>query len=185
MTHQTLMFLEASAWRAWLLAHHASETEAWLVIQRARSTQEGLRLGDAVEEALCFGWIDSTLQPVDEHTYQLRFSPRKPDSPWSMTNIERAGKLVNDGRMAPAGLAAVEAGKAGGQWAMARERERTHIIPEDLQAALEQVPGALEAYRELTDSKKKQFLYWLQNARKAATRARRIDAIVEKVMGQG
>lgn len=87
-----------------------------------------------------------------------------------------------EGRMAPAGTAAVEAGKASGQWQAARERERTDVIPDDLHAALEQVSGALEAYQALTASKKKQYLHWLQSAKRATTRAKRIAAIVTQVL---
>lgn len=179
---QTIAFADAAAWRAWLEEHHATAPEAWLLIQRARSTQPGLRLADAVEEALCYGWIDSTLKPADYDTYHLRFSPRKPGGIWSMTNIERAERLMAEGRMAPAGTAAVEAGKASGQWQAARERERTDVIPDDLHAALEQVSGALEAYQALTASKKKQYLHWLQSAKRATTRAKRIAAIVTQVL---
>jgi len=179
---QKLLFEQARLWRDWLEAHHRTEPDAWLIIQRAQSSRPGLRLAEAVEEALCFGWIDSTLRPLDENTYLLRFSPRKAGSVWSSTNIKRVERLTEEDRMTPAGLAAVDAGKASGQWAAAAARERTDTIPPDLEAVLKKTDGALPAYKALSHSRKKQFIYWLQSAKRSRTRSRRIEAIARRVL---
>jgi uncharacterized protein YdeI (YjbR/CyaY-like superfamily) len=174
---------DRNAWRAWLEKNQATASEAWLVIQKKGSPHQGVRLDQATEEALCFGWIDSTLNRRDEHSYLLRFSPRRPDSVWSVSNIQRVKELEQAGLMAPAGLAAVRAGQENGQWQAALERERTDVIPEDLEVALRRREGAREAYRGLNDSMKKRYLYWLQSAKREETRQRRIEEIVRQVGG--
>jgi uncharacterized protein YdeI (YjbR/CyaY-like superfamily) len=178
-----LDFIDRSAWRAWLRDHHATDSEAWLVIQKKRSKINGLSLDEAVEEALCYGWIDGKLQRLDDQRYLLRFSPRRPDSVWSIRNIRRVEELVRAGAMTEAGLAAVRAGKKSGQWQAALDRERTDEIPTDLEAALRRKKGALAAYRNLPDSKKKQYLYWLQSAKREQTKLKRIEEIVRQVLG--
>ena len=104
------------AWRTWLVKHHATSAEVWLVLAKKNSGLQSVSLDEAVEEALCFGWIDSVLKRIDERTHALRFSPRKPKSNWSQSNKDRVARLLAEGRMTPAGLAAVEAGKASGEW---------------------------------------------------------------------
>jgi uncharacterized protein YdeI (YjbR/CyaY-like superfamily) len=174
-----ILFRDAQEWRVWLEAQHASAHEIWLIIQKARSTSPGLRLRQAVEEALCFGWIDSQLTPVDEYCYLLRFSPRTQDSIWSIANIKRVKALIKGGQMTPAGERAIQIAKENGQWQAALDRERTDQIPEPLEKALRKHKGALEAYKALPDSKKKRYLYWLQTAKKETTLQKRIAIIIE------
>jgi uncharacterized protein YdeI (YjbR/CyaY-like superfamily) len=176
-----MFFKDAQAWRAWLKAHHASSQEIWLVIQKARSISPGLHLREAVEQALCFGWIDSHLHPIDEHCYLLRFTPRSQNSIWSVVNIDRVESLMAAGKMTPAGERAIQNAKANGQWQAALDRERTDEIPEPLEKALRKHEGALAAYQALSDSKKKRYLYWLQSAKREATVQKRIAAIIEAV----
>ncbi len=177
-----LDFKDRSAWRAWLKDHHASDSEAWLVIQKKRSRRAGLSLNEAVEEALCYGWIDGKLLSLDDQRFLLRFSPRKPDSVWSMSNIRRVERLIRAGAMTEAGLVAIEAAKESGQWQAALDREDTEKIPPELEAALREKKGALAAYRGLPDSKKKQYIYWLQSAKREETKSKRIEAIVKQVL---
>lgn len=179
---EVLYFQDRKAWRSWLDEHASDASEAWLVIQKKHSALPGLSLDDAVEEALCFGWIDSTLNTRDDHTYLLRFSPRKPNSVWSMNNIRRVEKLQRSGSMTEAGLAAVRLAKEGGQWQAAIDRENLEIIPSDLGSALRRTEGATPAYQNLPDSKKKRFLYWLQTAKRSETRQKRIAEIVKAVL---
>ena len=183
-TSNPLDFVDRLLWRSWLAGHHAVYSEAWLLIQKKRSKVAGMCLDEAVEEALCYGWIDGKLRRRDENSYLLRFSPRKPNSVWSVYNIQRVEKLVNLGLMTDAGLAAVEAGKQSGQWQAALEREDTDEIPPELEAALRQTKGGVEAYRRLPDSQKKQYIYWMQSAKREQTKNKRIEEIIRQVSGR-
>lgn len=182
-THTPLDFGDRSAWRSWLEDHHDTRFDAWLIIQKKRSRLEGISLEEAVEEALCFGWIDGKLNTLDDQRYLLRFTPRKPDSIWSISNIRRVEELTRAGAMAEAGLATVREAKRNGQWNAAIEREDTDRIPPELRAALRRVRGAIAAYRGLPNSQKKQYVYWIQSAKREQTRQKRIAEIVRKVSG--
>lgn len=179
-----LEFDHRAQWRAWLEAHHASEAEAWLVLFKKAYQETRFGLEEAIEEALCFGWIDGLLRKLDERRYLLRYTPRRPDSVWSVSNIERVESLIREGRMTEAGLVKIAAAKERGQWQAALRREQVEIIPPDLEKALRRKKGALAAYRALPASRKKQYIYWLQSAKRPATLARRIAKIVEEVAGQ-
>ncbi len=175
-----MSFTNHEEWRAWLEAHHASEKEAWLLISRYAGSRQTLVLGDAVEEALCFGWIQGALQPINAETYALRFSPRKPGSIWSVNNQRRVEKLIREGRMAPAGLEKIKAAKESGEWEAAVEREDVSSVPDDVVQALEEADAWL-AFEQWPASQKMQYLYWLEIAKRPETREKRIRAIVEKV----
>ena len=113
----TILIDDAAAWRGWLADHHDSATEAWLVIAKKGTTEPtSLTYAQALEEALCFGWIDGLARARDGATYLQRFSPRRPRSPWSRPNVARVERLRREGRMRPAGLAAVERAQADGRW---------------------------------------------------------------------
>lgn len=181
---QCLEFADRTEWRRWLETHHADENEVWLIHYKKGFQESGLSLEDAVEEALCYGWIDGLLRSRDDATYALRYTPRRRDSVWSMSNIERAERLIRQGRMTEAGLRSITEAKESGQWEAAIRREQVDVIPPDLEEALGQREGAIAAYRALPDSRKKQFIYWLQSAKRPTTRQRRIEKIVEEVAGQ-
>jgi len=182
-TPEPLEFPDRDRWREWLEAHHAEKREAWLV--HTKKGHQGTALGyeEAVEEALCFGWIDGLLNRLDERRYILRYSPRRRNSVWSVNNIERVERLIREGRMTEAGLQKIEEAKENGQWDAAIEREQVDVIPPELDKALRRKKGALAAYRALTPSHKKRYLYWLQSAKRAETRQRRIAKIVDEVLG--
>jgi uncharacterized protein YdeI (YjbR/CyaY-like superfamily) len=169
--------------RRWLVQHHATKPEVWLTIYKKKYQDQGLTLDEAVEEALCFGWIDSTLRSIDEQRYALRFSPRNKRSVWSVSNINRVKKLINEGKMTEAGLLKINEARDNGEWDAAIQREKVDDMPENLLHALSQEEGALTAYKALTNSQKKQYLYWLQSAKRAETKIRRIQSIVKEVMG--
>jgi uncharacterized protein YdeI (YjbR/CyaY-like superfamily) len=173
-----LTFANPAQWRAWLEEHHASAAEAWLRHYRKQVGRPGLTYEQGVEEALCFGWIDGLLRKVDDESYALRYTPRKPRSVWAASNKQRVEKLIREGRMAPAGLAKVAAAKASGEWEAATAREDVDTIPADLAAVLDrhQARAAFEAW---PPSHRKQYLYWLESAKKPETRQKRIQAIVE------
>jgi uncharacterized protein YdeI (YjbR/CyaY-like superfamily) len=179
-----LTFSGRASWRSWLLEHHSESDSVWVLINKKRAPPPGLYYDEAVEEALCFGWIDSTLNPLDERCYRLRFGARRPDSLWSAANQERVAKLAEEGLMTEAGAAAVIEAKANGQWAAAIRREQVDVIPPDLESALSEHDGAVAGYLRVRASRRKQWLYWLQSARRPRTRARRIAAIVDEVVAQ-
>ncbi|HSB89915.1 MAG TPA: YdeI/OmpD-associated family protein [Anaerolineales bacterium] len=178
-----LPFASRSEWRAWLKAHHQHANEAWLIICKKTERPSGLALAEAVEEALCYGWIDGKLKSLDRAHYLLRFSPRRRGSVWSVSNIRRVRELIQTGRMTKAGLAKVFEGRLSGQWDAALEREETGRVPPDLEAALRRRKGALGGYRGLRVSRKKMLLHWLQDAKRPETRLKRIRMIVREVAG--
>lgn len=178
-----MAFHDRDEWRAWLRSHHRDLTEAWLVIFKKGVREGALSLDEAVEEALCFGWIDGKLRSLDGQKYSLRFTPRRATSIWSVSNIRRVERLIKQGQMTEAGLAKIAEARRSGQWDAASARERTNEIPPDLKKALCRRKGAIAAYRGLTDSRKKQLLHWLFTAEKAETRRRRIASIVSQVIG--
>lgn len=175
-----LQFRDCGAWRAWLEAHHATAREAWLRIARRHGSRPGLALASAVEQALCYGWIDGALRPVDADFYDLRFSPRKPRSVWSAANKARAQRLQREGRMTDAGRAVVEAARASGEWDAADVRREVHPLPDDLRMALAQA-GMEDAFTSWPPSLKEQYLQWLGAAKRSPTRARRVVATVDAV----
>jgi uncharacterized protein YdeI (YjbR/CyaY-like superfamily) len=176
-----LTFTDRSEWRAWLRSHYSESPEAWLVIYKKGAPQRSLSLDEAIEEALCFGWIDGKLKSLDIEKYSLRFTPRRASSIWAISNIRRVERLISEGQMTEAGLAKIAEARQSGQWDAAIARERTDVIPSDLEKALRRRKGAIAAYRNLTNSRKKQLLYWLFNAKRAETRKKRIEAIVSEV----
>ena len=165
-------------WRAWLVANHEAAHGAWLVTWRSRSGKRGLPYEDAVEEALCFGWVDGTAGTVDEDRGKLYFAPRKPNSGWAATNKARVERLIADGRMAPAGLAAIERAKANGSWELLDTVERLEVPP-DLAAALEALPPAAANFAAFPSSVRKQALTSLVMARRPETRADRVRRIAD------
>lgn len=181
-SRELLEFEDRQQWRAWLEKNHARESEAWLVHYKKKYSNLGLTLNDAVEEALCFGWIDSTLNRIDKKRYALRYSPRKADSMWAMSNIRRVEKLIAEGKMTTAGQAAIDDARENGQWEAAFRREQVDVVPEELVNALRKQEGALTAYQALPDSRKKRYIYWLQSAKREHTRRRRVKKIVEEVL---
>jgi uncharacterized protein YdeI (YjbR/CyaY-like superfamily) len=174
-------FTNRNAWRAWLEANHAIAKEVWLVIYKKLTSKPGLSLEEAVEEALCFGWIDGVLRPIDDEKFALRYSPRKKDSVWSEANKRRVRKLIKQGRMTEAGLAKVKEAKANGQWRAATLREDTTNIPADLKKALNADRQARRNFDQLAPSHKRQYIYWITSARTDKTRQWRIQETVRLV----
>lgn len=169
---------DRSTWRLWLAAHHGISPGVWVVLDKSRGSP-GLTLDDAVEEALCYGWIDSTLHRLGDGRRALLFTPRRPRSTWAQSNKRRVERLVAEGQMTAAGLAVVERAKADGSWAALDDIDALKI-PADLLAALAAEPATLAGFEALTPSKKKSTLWWISSARTARTRARRIEETVAR-----
>jgi uncharacterized protein YdeI (YjbR/CyaY-like superfamily) len=167
---------DRETWRAWLEANHATATGAWLVTWRPGSGRPVLDYEAAVEEALCFGWVDGVTGRVDDGRTRQYFARRKPRSTWAATNKARVERLVAAGRMAPAGLAAIERAKANGSWDLLDSVERMEL-PDDLAAALAAHPPAGERFAAYAPSMRKGLLGWLAIARRPETRAARVADI--------
>ena len=169
---------DRATWSDWLEANHDTSGGAWLVTWRSRSGRQGLPYEEAVEEALCFGWVDGTAGTVDDDRGKLYFAPRKPNSGWAATNKARVDRLIAAGRMAPAGLAAIERAKANGSWELLDSVERLEVPP-DLAAAFEALPPAAANFAAFPPSVRKQALASLVLARRPETRADRVRRIAE------
>jgi uncharacterized protein YdeI (YjbR/CyaY-like superfamily) len=164
-------------WRQWLAAHHASRPGVWLVYYKKASGQPSVSYAEAVEEALCFGWIDSHPRKLDAERSQLLFTPRKPRSGWSKVNKERLERLQAGNLLMPAGLAAIARAKQNGAWESLDAAEAGHI-PEDLAAALVTDDTAARHFAAFSPSARKQILTWVLGAKQPATRARRVAETV-------
>jgi uncharacterized protein YdeI (YjbR/CyaY-like superfamily) len=170
---------DAGAWRAWLTEHHAQPDGVWLVLAKKGTTEPtSLRYDDALEEALCFGWIDGQVQGGDGGVYRQRFTPRRARSPWSKRNVDRVQRLVEAGRIHPAGLAEVERAKADGRWDAAYAGPATIEVPADLAAALAAEPAAQAMFEVLTSQNRYAVLYRITSAKRPETRARRLEQFV-------
>lgn len=162
------------AWRQWLQKNHARAEGVWLISFKKETGRPRVEYDEAVEEALCFGWIDSKPNKLDEERSLLWFAPRKPGTGWSRLNKERVERLIASGRMTPAGLARVDAAKADGSWS-ALDAVEALTIPADLRAALHSHAGAAAFFDAFPRSVKRGILEWIQNAKKPETRARRVE----------
>jgi uncharacterized protein YdeI (YjbR/CyaY-like superfamily) len=169
------------AWRVWLQKHHASSSGVWLVYAKKHSGLASLTYNDAVEEALCFGWIDSKINPIDDTFYMQVFTPRKPKSAWSALNKARVKRLVAGGLMAAAGAAAITAAKKSGTWSATTQIEEL-IIPPDLAKALRSNADARRNWESYTPSRRKGVLYRLAGAKRPETRAKYLQQIIENMV---
>lgn len=173
----TLEFEDRAQWRLWLEAHHATELEAPLLISK-KGTPRGIHYEEALEEALCFGWIDGKLRAHDAQRFVLRFTPRRPESIWSVSNRNRVEILVRAGRMTPAGLAAIKAAKTSGAWEDARRPSDVPRMPHDLRNALQAEPAAWSHFRAWGRSLRAACILWVTGAKRPETRRRRIRRVV-------
>ena len=172
------LFANRAAFRKWLSAHHASQPGAWLRIAKAGSEQRSVTYAEALDVALCFGWIDGQKRSDDADFFLQKFTPRQKRSGWSKRNREHAARLIAAGEMHASGLAAVEAAKADGRWDRAYDSPGTVTVPHDLQVALDAQPEAKAFFATLNGANRYAILYRIQTAVKPETRARRIAEFV-------
>jgi uncharacterized protein YdeI (YjbR/CyaY-like superfamily) len=176
---QELIFADAAAWRMWLAERQGSSPGLWLVLaKKGTVAPTSLSYDQALEEALCHGWIDGQVQRRDQTTYRQRFTPRRARSPWSARNAGIVTGLVAAGRMHPAGVAEVERAKADGRWDAAYAGPASIEVPADLSAALAAEPRAQAMFDILTSQNRYAVLYRISDAKRPGTRARRIDQFV-------
>jgi uncharacterized protein YdeI (YjbR/CyaY-like superfamily) len=173
-----LEFADQAAWERWLRREHASSKGVWIKIAKKATGIPTVTHAQALEQALCYGWIDGQRAPHDETHFLQRFTPRRPRSKWSQINRDKVTLLIEQGRMMPAGLAEVEAAKQDGRWDAAYQPQSSQAIPEDFRRALEQNPAAYDFFKTLRGTRRYSFVYRILDAKRPETRARRIEEFV-------
>ena len=174
-----LVVLDAAAWRRWLAANHASSAGVWLrLAKKGMNEPTQLRYAKALDEALCHGWIDGQVRRFDDASYRQRFTPRRPRSAWSQNNVANIERLLGEGRMAPAGVAAFEAARADGRLDRAYPGQASIEVPDDLAAALEAEPAARASFESLSSQNRYAVLLRIHQAARPQTRAQRIERVV-------
>jgi uncharacterized protein YdeI (YjbR/CyaY-like superfamily) len=177
----TIAFESRAAFRAWLEDHQDDQDGIWLKLAKAGSGIASITYPEAVDIALCFGWIDGLKRPFDESYWLQRFTPRRPRSKWSKINVGKAEALIASGEMTAAGLAEIERAKADGRWAAAYAPQSAAVVPDDLQAALDRNPAAAAHFAQVTRNSRYAILFRIHDAKRADTRARRIAEFVDQL----
>lgn len=165
-------------WRTWLEKNHSTKREVWLVFYKKHTGKPSISYDDAVEEALCFGWIDSIVKRIDDAKFARKFTPRKPDSKWSELNKKRANKMIDQGKMTKAGLVLINEARDRGQWLKSHQPKKDLAIPQYIEHALQSNNRALSNFRKLAPSYKRQFVGWVDSAKKEETRRRRLAEVI-------
>ena len=173
------LFKSAKAFETWLKKHHATSDGLWLQIAKKGADEPSVTYPEAVELALCWGWIDGQKKGLDDQHFLQRFTPRRARSIWSKINVDKVAALVEAGRMQPSGQAQVDAAKADGRWAKAYDGARTSTMPDDLQAALDANKKAKAFFATINATNRYAILWRVQTAVKPQTRATRIAALVD------
>jgi uncharacterized protein YdeI (YjbR/CyaY-like superfamily) len=172
------LFKEIKDWAAWLDKNHAASSGLWLRIAKKAAELKSVSYADALEEALCYGWIDGQKRPYDGSSWLQKFTPRGARSIWSAINREKAGELIRSGRMKPAGLKAIERARENGQWASAYDSQSKITPPDDLQAELDKHPKAKAFFITLDSANRYAILFRLQTAKRPETRAKRLQQFI-------
>lgn len=173
---QTITVNTLSDWRQWLEYNHRSAQSVWIICHTKKSNLPFVHWSELVDEALCFGWIDSTRKTIDDSSFKQLFSRRKAHSTWSKINKEKVQRLIDSKRMTPAGIETIELAKQNGYWSILDSVEEL-IIPHDLMEAFGQYTGAKEYFLNFSKSVRKMLLQWIVLAKRAETRKKRIDEI--------
>src|ERR1700690_3681915 len=175
---QLRLFKNKGDWAAWLAKNQATSLGLWLRIAKKASDIKSITYAEALEIALCYGWIDGQKKTCDEFTWLQKFTPRGARSIWSANNREKAGELIRNGQMRPAGLKAIERAKENGQWASAYDSQSKITLPEDFQAELDKNAGAKAFFTSLNSVNRYAILFRLQAAKKPETRAKRLQRFI-------
>ena len=172
-------------WRRWLQKNHTTSKEVWLVFHKRHTGMPNIPYDAAVEEALCFGWIDSLIKKLDDERYARKFTPRSPGSVWSESNKRRAAKMMRQGQMTEAGLVRIEEARSSGEWRRVRSRPQAAAlvkrIPAELSVAFADHPRAKVNFLAMAPSYRKQYVMWIASAKRPATRRRRTREAIEKL----
>jgi uncharacterized protein YdeI (YjbR/CyaY-like superfamily) len=172
-------FSTAAAWQDWLAEHHGAADGLWLKFAKKNAPEQTLTFAEALDVALCFGWIDAQIRGLDDAFWVKRFTPRRPGSRWSKINTQKAEELIAAGRMRPAGLAEVEKAKADGRWDVAYAGSRTITVPDDLAAALAANPEAAAFFATLNSQNRYAILHRIGAVKRPETRVRKIAQYVQ------
>jgi uncharacterized protein YdeI (YjbR/CyaY-like superfamily) len=179
-----LPFASQCAWEGWLAERHADARGVWIKVARLASGIESVTHAEALDVALCYGWIDGQRRSYDADYYLQRFTPRRPRSKWSQVNRRRAGELIEQGRMRPAGMREIERARADGRWDAAYPAQRVATVPDDLRAALDANDAAAAFFATLDSRNRYAILHRIQDAKRPETRARRIEQFVAMLSEQ-
>ncbi len=180
MDIKALHFNNSQEWRRWLENNHDTQQEVWLEHYKKNSKKTSINLSDAVQEAICFGWIDSKLVRIDEEKFILKYTPRKKNSVWSKINKERAEKLIESGRMTEAGLSEIEEAKKHGFWASAYTNKKRDRVPSDLKKALMEDRNAWLNFQRFANSYRNMYVGWVSGAKTEETRRKRIAEVIKR-----
>jgi uncharacterized protein YdeI (YjbR/CyaY-like superfamily) len=180
MDIRAITFKSSDEWRDWLSQNHDKEKEAWLILYKKESGKGGMSYSEALEEALCFGWVDGKIQRIDDEKFALRFSPRKPRSGWSKRNREKAELLIAQGRMTDTGMARIEEAKRNGVWEKAYSSSTAETMPADLESALSGNRTALHNFNNMANTYRNMFIRWLNRADNEEIRKQRVEEIVKR-----
>ena len=176
---KTFIASNGAEWRAWLVDHHAQEQEIWLVYFKAASGQPSIDYETSVEEALCYGWIDSIIQKIDNEKYARKFNPRRPGSFWSATNKRRMEKLISEGRMTPIGLGKYDPQAQESSSEVGQKIKRAEIpIPAEIKQAVEANQRARENFQRLAPSYQRQYMSWVLSAKRVETQQKRLAEVI-------
>ncbi len=176
--YDSLYLPDRESWRSWLRKNHEKLKGVWLIYYKKHTGKPRVSYNDAVEEALCFGWIDSTIRKIDEETYKQKFTPRNPLSSWSAINKKRVEVMMEKGKMAEAGKKAVNIAKKNGKWDEAVVSQKSTKLSEELMKILQSEPRAYTRYQKLTPGRRKTFNGWVMAAKKPKTRLKRCHEMI-------
>ena len=177
---KTLLFEDKKKWRDWLEKNHLKYNEIWLTHYKKNSNKKSIKQRDAVEEAICFGWIDSTLKKIDEERYILRYTPRKKKSVWSKINKDTAEKMILLGKMTQSGYDTINIAKKQGLWETAYTNKVKDRLPSDLKRALVLDKIAWNNFQNFANSYRNMYIGWIKNAKTDKTRLKRINEVVKR-----
>ncbi|WP_042163759.1 YdeI family protein [Streptomyces sp. NBRC 110035] len=178
MSEPIIFFEDQTQWEQWLEEHHGSASGVWVKIAKNATGIPSVTYAEALDCAICFGWIDSQRDKVDDQYWQQRFTPRTKKSPWSQANRERVERLAAAGAIRPAGQREIDAAKADGRWEAAYASQSKMTVPDDFEAALREEPAAAEFFATLDSKNRYAILYRIQSAKKTETRVKRIEKFV-------
>lgn len=166
-------------WRAWLRKNHSTKKEIWLIYYKRRTGKPRILYDDAVEEALCFGWIDSLVKKIDDEKFAQKFTPRKGKSKWSEANKKRSRKMIKEGKMTKGGLAKIREAKSNGEWFKTVPIKKGLVIPAYVKKAFATNEKALDTFNNLANGYKRQIVGWITSAKREKTRKRRLTEVIQ------
>jgi uncharacterized protein YdeI (YjbR/CyaY-like superfamily) len=173
-----LLFEDQNQWHDWLAKNYAQTEGVWLKFAKKASGQTSVAYKEALDEALCYGWIDTQVRKYDDSYYLQKFTPRRPNSVWSKVNVDKVARLTSEGKMQPSGLAAIEQAKQNGRWEQAYDSFSKMEVPADFQVALDAKPKAKAFYETLNRTNTYAILWRIQTAKKPETRKNRIEKLI-------